>query len=71
MRFVPQEFTELPDGRILVLLRFALRAKQSGAPVEVPHWHLVMIRHGLVTQFYMYSDQQRALEAAGLKETPT
>jgi len=65
MRFMPEEFTELPDGRVLVGLRFALRAKQSGVPVEVPLWHLITMRHGLITRFYMYSDQQRALEAAG------
>jgi len=66
IRFLPDEFDELVDGRVLVRLRFSLRAKQSGVPMEVPLWHLVTLRDGLVTHFFMYSDQQRALQAAGL-----
>jgi ketosteroid isomerase-like protein len=67
MRFIPEEFKELSDGRVLVLLRAAVIAKQSSLAMEVPFAHLFTIRDGLLTHFQMYSDQGRALEAAGLQ----
>ena len=67
MRFMPHEFKELPDGRVLVLLRAGARAKRSGIVMEVPWAHLVTMRDGLITHFQIYSDQKRALEAAGLQ----
>ena len=66
LRFVPDEFNELPDGRVLVFLRAGVRAKQSDLAIEVPFAHLATIRDGLITHFQMYSDQQRAREEAGL-----
>lgn len=67
MRFMPDEFRELPDGRILVLLRAAVRAKQSGVAMEVPWANLITMRDGLITHFQIYSNHERALEAAGLQ----
>jgi ketosteroid isomerase-like protein len=69
LRFMPDEFKELPDGRVLVLLRAGVMAKQSGVAMEVPFAHLITVRDGLLTYFQMYSDRQRALEAAGLQES--
>ena len=66
IQFTPHEFRELPDGRVLVLLRAGFRAKQSGIVMEVPYVHLITIRNGLVTRLQMYGDQHRALRAAGL-----
>jgi ketosteroid isomerase-like protein len=68
MRFMPDEFKELPDGRILVLLHAGVRARQSGVAMEVPWTHLITLRDGLITHLRIYSDRQQALEAAGLKE---
>jgi ketosteroid isomerase-like protein len=67
-RFVPDEITELPDGRVLALGRLAFSAKQSGIAMEGPFAHLITFRDGLITHFQQYSDQQRALKAAGLEE---
>ena len=67
MRFRPDEFKELPDGRILVLLHAGFKAKQSGIEMKLPFAHLITIRTGLVTHLQMYTDQQRAWEAAGLQ----
>jgi ketosteroid isomerase-like protein len=69
MRFIPYEFKELPDGRVLVLMRATATAKQSGVAVDVPFAHLITIRDGLVAHFQMYSDQQRAVQATGLHES--
>jgi len=67
MRFMPDEFKELPDGRVLVLVRFAFRPTQTGVPMEFPMAHLIAIRDGLITYLKMYSDQQQALKAVGLE----
>jgi ketosteroid isomerase-like protein len=50
MRFIPYEFQELPDGRVLVLLRATATAKQSGVAVDVPFAHLITIRDGASRQ---------------------
>jgi ketosteroid isomerase-like protein len=64
--FTPGDVKELRDGRVLVLGRLAVTAKQSGIAMEVPFAHLITIRDGLFTRFQQYSDQRRALEAVGL-----
>jgi ketosteroid isomerase-like protein len=68
MWFVPEEFVELPDGRVLVRVRGGFTAPQSGVEMEYPMAHLITLRDGLCTRFQMYSDLGRAREAAGLKE---
>jgi ketosteroid isomerase-like protein len=68
MRFMPDEFKKLPDGRILVLLHAGVRAKQSGVAMEVPWTHLITLRDGLIKRLQIYSDRLQALEAAGLQE---
>ena len=68
MWFVPEEFVELPDGRVFVRVRGGFRAPQSGVEMEYPLAHLITLRDGLVTRFQMYSDPRRAREIAGLKE---
>ena len=67
MHFMPEEFIELPDDRVLVLLRVKFRARQSGIVLEARGGHLVTIRDGLVTRSQQYMDQQQAREAAGLQ----
>jgi uncharacterized protein len=67
MRFLPEDFIEAPDGRVLVLTRGVFRGRQSGVAMEVPGAQLVTLREGLVTRSQLYVDQQRALEAAGLQ----
>lgn len=67
MRPIPEDFIELPDGRVLVLTRSSFRGRQSGVAMEVSGAQLVTLRDGLVTRSQLYLDQQQALEAAGLQ----
>jgi uncharacterized protein len=68
MTFTPDEFREVSDERILVLLRFGLTGAESGVQMDVPFAHLIDMRAGRATGLRMYSDQRKALEAAGLRE---
>jgi ketosteroid isomerase-like protein len=68
MRFEPERIDELPDGRILAVVRFQFRAPTSEVDVEVPFAHLVTIRDGKATEFSMYMREAEALQAAGLAE---
>ena len=67
MRFSPDEFHEVLDDRVLVLLRFGLRGSASEVDIEVPFAWVVDLRDGRATSLRMYSDQQKAREAVGLQ----
>ena len=66
MRFTPDEFHEVSDDRVVVLLRFGLTGGASDLEMEVPFAWVVDIRDARATSLRMYSDQQQAREAAGL-----
>jgi ketosteroid isomerase-like protein len=68
MTFAPDEFREASEDRVLVLLHFGLRGAGSGVQMDVPFAHLIDIKAGHVTALRMYSDQRKALAAAGLSE---
>jgi ketosteroid isomerase-like protein len=68
MHFEPERINELPDGRVLALVRFRFRAPTTGSGVEVPLAHLITLRDGRATAFSMYASEAAALEAAGLRE---
>ena len=68
MRFDPEQITELPDGRVLAVLRFHLRGRGSEIDTEVPFAHLITIPHGKATQVRMFTSEAAALKAAGLSE---
>ena len=68
MQFEPDRIEELPDGRILAVLRFRLRARASEVTTEVPIAHLVTWRDGKATALSMYTSEAAALEAAGPSE---
>ena len=68
MSFAPDEFREVSEGRVLVLLHFGLTGAGSGVQMDVPFAHLIDIKAGHATALRMYSDQRKALEAAGLRE---
>ena len=68
MTFTPEEFREVSEDRILVLLRFGLTGTESGIQMEVPFAHVIDMKAGRATALRMYSDQLKALEAAGLAE---
>ncbi len=68
MRFEPERITELPDGRVLAMARFHLRARGSEIDMEVPFAHLITVRGGKATTVHMYTSEDAAREAAGLSE---
>jgi ketosteroid isomerase-like protein len=68
MHFEPERIDELPDGRVLALVRFRFRAPTTGIGVDVRFAHLITWRDGKATAFSMYTSEAAALEAAGLRE---
>jgi ketosteroid isomerase-like protein len=68
MSFSPDEFREVSEHRVLVLLRFGLTGTASALRMEVPFAHVVDLRQGRATSLKMYSHQEDALEAVGLAE---
>jgi ketosteroid isomerase-like protein len=68
MQFEPERIEELPDGRILAVLRFRMRARASEVTTEVPFAHLITWRDGKAIALSMYTSEAAAVEAAGLSE---
>jgi ketosteroid isomerase-like protein len=56
------------DDRILVFVRILGFGKGSGARVEAAQAHLFRLRDGKVTEWCLFVDRSKALEAAGLSE---
>jgi ketosteroid isomerase-like protein len=70
-RVLADEYRQLDDERILVLLRYAGRGKASGLELvetRARGAHLFHVRRGKVTKFIAYVDRERALADLGLKE---
>src|SRR5437763_973818 len=67
MYFEPEQIDELPEGQLLVFVRFRFRASTSDVQVEVPFAHLVTWRDGKITKFSMFTDTAQALKAVGLE----
>ena len=68
MQFEPERIDELPDGRILAVVRFRFRARASDIDAEVPFAHLITWRHGTATAVRMYTNEAAALRAVSLEE---
>jgi ketosteroid isomerase-like protein len=70
LRDVIDEYRELDDERVLVLLRFDLRGKTSGVGLDAS-WtrgaEIVHIKQGRVTRIVKYFDRDRALADLGLE----
>ena len=52
---------------VVVLTRYIGRGKGSGVDVDTPGAHLWTVRDGRAVRMVVFSDRERALEAAGLK----
>src|SRR5436190_11819458 len=71
LRVEVDEYCELDDGRVLVLLRYTGRGKTSGLDLgqmqtnQANLWHL---RGGKVTRLVVYWERDPALADLGLKE---
>ena len=70
-RFQAEEFRELDDERVLVLLQFSGRGKTSGLEIgqmRSKGANLFHVRGGKVTRTVFYFDRDRALADLGLEE---
>jgi ketosteroid isomerase-like protein len=64
IRFEPEEYDELADGRMLVRCRFTGRGARSGIELDSDVWHIWSFRDGLLHQAEIYTSRRRALAAA-------
>jgi len=62
------EYRELDEERVLVLLHTTARGKTSGVEIEQMRANLFHIRGGKVTRLLHYWDRDRALAELGLEE---
>ena len=68
-RVIPEEYRELDDERVLVLLHNHGRGKTSGVTVDdiaAKSANVVHVRDGRVTRLVLYWDRERALADLGL-----
>jgi ketosteroid isomerase-like protein len=65
--FEPEQFFDLDDERVLVLVRAKATGSASGATTEAPAAHQFTIRGGFVTHVKVYGDRAEALAAAGIE----
>ena len=70
LRAVPEEFRELDDGRVLVLLRNEGRGRGSGfdlSGISTEAANIFVVRDGRVTSLTLYPDRARAMAELGLE----
>ena len=60
------ELIEVPDGRVVALIRHSARGRQSGVPVVFHYFALYTIRDGKVLKIEVFRHRADALQAAGL-----
>ncbi len=66
-RIEPDEFRDV-RGRILVPGRAFARGRESGVALDQPAAWIAEVRDGKILRFRSFSNQQEALEAAGLRQ---
>ena len=62
------ELIEVPDGRVVALVRHSGRGRQSGVPIVIHFFALYTIRDGKVRKMELFRHRADALQAAGLDE---
>jgi ketosteroid isomerase-like protein len=62
------EVIEVPDGRVLALVRHSGRGRQSGVPIVIHFFELCSIRGGKMRRIEYFRHRADALQAAGLGE---
>jgi ketosteroid isomerase-like protein len=72
LRTDAEEFRELDDGRVLVLLRNKGRGRESGIEIDeisTKAANVFTVREGKVTSLILYWDRDRAIAELGLSGT--
>ena len=64
----PLELIEVPDGRVVALVRQSGRGRQSGVPIVIHFFALYTVRDGKVRKVEFFRHRADALRAAGLGE---
>ena len=64
----PLEVIEVPDGRVVALVRQSGRGRQSGVPIVIHYFALYTIRDGKVRKAEYFRHRADVLQAAGLGE---
>jgi ketosteroid isomerase-like protein len=62
------ELIEVPDGRVVALVRQSGRGRQSGVPIVIHFYELCTIRDGKARKIEVFRRRADALQAAGLGE---
>jgi hypothetical protein len=52
--------------QVAVCLRFRLRGRSSGVPIESLRWYVYRVRAELIVRVAIYSDREQALAEAGI-----
>ena len=60
------DLTELADGRVLALLTFTGKGRESGEEVTIQYAHLCTFKDDQVVRIDSFSDWDEAREAAGI-----
>jgi ketosteroid isomerase-like protein len=68
LHFDPERFLEVDAQRVLVFVRATATGRGSGVAVERRTAHECTFSDGSLVRFKVYSDRERALETAGLRE---
>jgi hypothetical protein len=64
----PLEFVEMPDDRLLTLIRQSGLGRESDVTIVFHYFFLWTIREGKVRNLDLFPHRADALEAAGLSE---
>jgi ketosteroid isomerase-like protein len=64
VRFEPEGYEDLDDGRMLVECRFIGRGRRSGIELDSEVWHIWTFRDGLLHLMEVHPSRARALAAA-------
>ena len=62
------EVIEVPDGRVMALVRMSGRGRQSGVPIAFHFFEMCTIRDGKMRKIEFFRHRADALQAAGLGE---
>ena len=68
VRMEPEDFLEVGENRVVVLLRMHMRGKGSGVEVEARTNNVWTLRDGKAVRMAVYNNKAEALQAAGAVE---
>ena len=65
----PEEYIVAGPGKILVLAKVHIRARESGVEIDTRQGYLWTVRDGRAIRFEWFRDYEQALEAAGVERS--